>query len=222
MWTLFDRLLTSRLLLDVDLFPGPEQAAEAIEAAGTELVIVDPAATGPHAEAILTMVRELGVDLLPRLPGPPVEHPAAYRAADALDTPWRLLHRPDPNLVATLARDGFQLFCTARELHHANDLVTAGAAALLIEEPDPLAWPSWRTRWPDLPLIGAPEYNVPSEATRALEAGLDGVRIGVGIAEAGIPAMMAEAFADAVLAGRLAFEAGPRGEAPGGISFWNA
>jgi thiazole synthase len=51
--------------------------------------------------------------------------------------------------------------------------------------------------------------GVPSHAARAIEMGYDAVLVNTAVAKAGDPVAMAAAFARAVEAGRMAFEAGP-------------
>ena len=56
---------------------------------------------------------------------------------------------------------------------------------------------------------GTSYLGTPSHATEAMEMGYDAILLNTAIAKAGDPAKMAQAFARAVEAGRLAFEAGP-------------
>ncbi len=51
--------------------------------------------------------------------------------------------------------------------------------------------------------------GLPSQAARAMELGYDAVLLNTAVAKAGDPAAMAEGFAKALEAGRLAFEADP-------------
>ncbi|MNF02677.1 Thiazole synthase [compost metagenome] len=48
---------------------------------------------------------------------------------------------------------------------------------------------------------------MPSDAAKAMEIGADAVLVNTAIAVAGNPKLMAEAFREAVIAGRKAFEA---------------
>src|SRR5256886_16736258 len=61
---------------------------------------------------------------------------------------------------------------------------------------------SLRAHFPAVPLIIDAGIGVPSHAARALELGFDAVLINTAIAQAGDPAQMAAAFAQAVGAGR--------------------
>ena len=51
--------------------------------------------------------------------------------------------------------------------------------------------------------------GLPSHAAQAMEMGYDGILLNTAVAKAGDPAGMAEAFALAISAGRLAFAAQP-------------
>jgi len=65
-----------------------------------------------------------------------------------------------------------------------------------------------RAYFPDLPLIVDAGLGAPSQAAEVMEMGYDGVLLNTAIAKAGDPAKMADAFAKAIEAGHLAFEAG--------------
>jgi thiazole synthase len=65
-----------------------------------------------------------------------------------------------------------------------------------------------RAYFPDIPLIIDAGVGTPSHAAEAMEMGYDAVLLNTAVAKAGDPAKMAEAFAQAIEAGRLAFEAG--------------
>ena len=66
-----------------------------------------------------------------------------------------------------------------------------------------------RAHFPDVPLVIDAGIGVPSHAAQAMELGFDAVLINSAISQAVNPARMAEAFAQAVEAGRAARLAGP-------------
>jgi thiazole synthase len=66
-----------------------------------------------------------------------------------------------------------------------------------------------RAHFPDLPLVIDAGLGLPSQAAHAMELGYDAVLLNTAVAKAGDPAMMAEGFARALEAGRLAYEADP-------------
>ncbi len=59
-----------------------------------------------------------------------------------------------------------------------------------------------------VPVVVDAGLGAPSHAAEAMEMGADAVLVNTAIAVAGDPVMMAEAFRDAVIAGRKAFNAG--------------
>ncbi len=59
----------------------------------------------------------------------------------------------------------------------------------------------------NVPVIVDAGIGVPSDAAKAMEIGADAVLVNTAIAVAGNPKLMAEAFKEAVIAGRKAFEA---------------
>jgi thiazole synthase len=68
---------------------------------------------------------------------------------------------------------------------------------------------SLRHRFPQIPMVIDAGLGLPSHAAEAMEMGFDAVLLNTAVAEAGDPVRMALAFAKAVEAGRLAFEADP-------------
>jgi thiazole synthase len=117
-----------------------------------------------------------------------------------------------------LVQEGFVVLpYTNDDLIFARKLVNAGAAAVM-----PLAAPIGsgmgvqnysnlrilREMITEVPLIVDAGVGTASDATVAMELGYDGILMNTAIAGAGDPEKMAQAMKHAVLAGRLAFEAG--------------
>jgi thiazole synthase len=117
-----------------------------------------------------------------------------------------------------LAAEGFEVLpYTTEDLIVAQRLVEAGCRVVM-------PWGSYigsgqglvnrfglktlRSRLPDAVLVVDAGLGKPSEAAQAMEMGFDAVLVNSGIALARDPVGMARAFADAVRAGRSAFEAG--------------
>jgi thiazole synthase len=73
---------------------------------------------------------------------------------------------------------------------------------------DPAALRTLRARLPDVRMIVDAGLGAPSHAALAMELGYDGVLLNSAVAQAVEPARMAAAFAHAVVAGRLGYEAG--------------
>jgi thiazole synthase len=151
-------------------------------------------------------------------------------ARELFDTPWvklEVIANDDtlqPELfglveaASVLVADGFQVLpYTTEDLSAADRLVDAGCRVLM-----PWASPigsarglinrdglkTLRAYFPDATLIIDAGIGAPSQAAEALELGYDAVLLNTAVAKAGDPVKMAEAFARAVEAGRLGFEAG--------------
>jgi thiazole synthase len=120
--------------------------------------------------------------------------------------------------AAALAADGFEVLpFTTEDLSAAERLIAAGCAV-----PMPWAAPigsarglinrgalrTLRAYFPDIPLVIDAGIGTPSHATEAIEMGFDAILLNTAVAKAGDPVKMAQAFARAIEAGRLAFEAG--------------
>ena len=117
-----------------------------------------------------------------------------------------------------LVKEGFVVLpYTNDDLIYAKKLIDAGAAAVM-----PLAAPIGsglgiqnmsnlrilREMITDVPLIVDAGVGTASDATVAMELGYDGILMNTAIAGADEPEKMASAMKHAVIAGRLAFEAG--------------
>src|SRR5690606_15514030 len=74
---------------------------------------------------------------------------------------------------------------------------------------NPMALRAFRAHFPDVPLIVDAGIGRPSHAASVMEHGYDAVLPNTALAGAGEPAAMAEAFALAIDAGRLAHKAVP-------------
>jgi thiazole synthase len=118
-----------------------------------------------------------------------------------------------------LTEDGFQVFpYTTEDLILADRLLNAGCEVLM-----PWGAPigsglgltniyglrTLRAQFPDVPMVVDAGLGLPSQAAMALEMGYDAVLLNTAVAKAGDPAAMAEGFALAIKAGRLAYEADP-------------
>ena len=117
-----------------------------------------------------------------------------------------------------LCRDGFQVFpyCT-EDLSVAERLLGAGCQVLMPWAApigtgrglmNPYALRSLRAFFPHVPLIVDAGIGAPSHAAEAMELGFDGVLLNTAVAKARDPVAMADAFAKAIEAGRLAYRAG--------------
>ncbi len=234
-WSLYGTALTSRFLLGSAGYPSPQTLADAIAAAGTQVVTVGLKRTLAAAgdNGFVQRVRASGVHLLPNTAGCRTAREAvtlAHMARELYGTRWIKLEvvgdehtlQPDPFelLVATtqLLKDGFQVlpYCTD-DLVSCQRLLDAGCEVLMPWGApigsgqgllNPWALRTLRARLPDATLIVDAGIGAPSHAAQAMELGFDAVLLNSAVAQARDPVRMAAAFAAAIGGGRLGFEAG--------------
>jgi thiazole synthase len=226
----------SRLLLGTAQYPSPECLKRAIEASGAEIVTVSlrrESARARTGQGFWALIEQLGVNVLPNTAGCRTAKEAiatAKMARELFGTAWVKLEvianddtlQPDlfglVEAASELTKDGFEVLpYTTEDLSAAERLVGVGCKVLM-----PWAAPigsarglinrnalkTLRAYFPDTPLIIDAGIGAPSHAAEAMEMGYDAVLLNTAIAKAGDPVKMAEAFARAVEAGRLAFESG--------------
>jgi len=237
MRTFYGVELNNRLLLGTAQYPSPAILAEAVRAAGVEVVTVSlrrESAEQRDGQAFWRLIRELGVRVLPNTAGCHTVKEAvttAQMAREVFDTPWIKLEvigeddslQPDlfglVEAAAILTAEGFQVFpYTTEDLVAAGRLLDAGCEVLM-----PWGAPigsglglnnlyglrSLRAHFPDVPLVVDAGIGLPSHAAAAMELGYDAVLLNTAVAKAGDPAAMAAAFSEAVAAGRKARAADP-------------
>ena len=229
--------IDSRLMLGTAQYPSPRVLADAFRrsGAGIATVSVRREAGGERAgSAFWDIVRDLGVAVLPNTAGCHSVREAvttAQMARELFDTNWIKLEvighadtlQPDPFGLVEAARflteDGFKVFpYTTEDVVLAGRLLDVGCEVLM-----PWGAPigtglgltniyglrTLRAQFPDVPMVVDAGLGLPSQAAMAIEMGYDAVLLNTAVARAGDPAAMAEGFARAVEAGRLAFEADP-------------
>jgi thiazole synthase len=224
----------SRLFCGTGKFPGAAVMAEALEAAGTELVTVavryfDLDVGG---ESLLASLDRRRYRLLPNTAGARTADEAVHLAElgrAATGTNWvklEVIGDPEslwPDVAATveatrrLVAMGFVVLpYTAPDPVAAVRLEEAGAATVMpLGSPigsgqgvlDVAALRRIRARV-RVPLVVDAGIGAPSDAALAMEIGADAVLVNTAIARAGDPVAMAAAMAGAVRAGRLAALAG--------------
>ena len=228
--------MASRLLLGTAQYPSPAVLAEAVKASRAGIVTVSlrrESARGKVGERFLDLIMGLGVRVLPNTAGcrtPKEAITTAQMAREVFGTDWVKLEviasddtlQPDlfglVEAAGVLAREGFKVFpYTTEDLGAAERLLTAGCEVLM-----PWGAPigtgkglnnrmglrSLRAYFPRVPLVVDAGIGAPSHAAEAMEMGYDAVLLNTAVAKAGHPALMAAAFADAISAGRKAYEAG--------------
>lgn len=226
-------IFSSRLFLGTGKFGSNQQMEEAILASGSELVTVALKRIDLETETdeLLSHINHSHINLLPNTSGARNAKEAIFAAQlarEALETNWLKLEiHPDPRyllpdpietLKATeeLAKLGFIIL----PYIHADPVLCkrledVGTAAVM-----PLGSPIGSNKGlktedfleiiieqSNVPVIVDAGIGAPSHAARAMEMGADAVLVNTAIAVAGNPQLMAEAFKEAVIAGRKAYEA---------------
>ncbi|AMO20504.2 thiazole synthase [Flavobacterium columnare] len=224
---------SSRLFVGTGKFGSSQIMEEAILASGSELVTVALKRVDFETEtdAILSHLNHSHIQLLPNTSGARNAKEAVFAAQlarEAMETnlvkleihpdPKYLLPDPIETLKATeeLAKLGFEVY----PYIHADPVLCklleeVGTAAVM-----PLGSPIGSNKGlrtidfleiiieqSKVPIIIDAGIGAPSDAAKAMELGADAVLVNTAIAVAGNPVAMAQAFKEAVIAGRRAFEA---------------
>ncbi|AMA50507.1 MULTISPECIES: thiazole synthase [Flavobacterium] len=224
---------SSRLFVGTGKFGSSQIMEEAILASGSELVTVALKRVDFETEtdAILSHLNHSHIQLLPNTSGARNAKEAVFAAQlarEAMETnlvkleihpdPKYLLPDPIETLKATeeLAKLGFEVY----PYIHADPVLCklleeVGTAAVM-----PLGSPIGSNKGlrtidfleiiieqSKVPVIIDAGIGAPSDAAKAMELGADAVLVNTAIAVAGNPVAMAQAFKEAVIAGRRAFEA---------------
>jgi len=236
MLTLYGAQFTSRLLLGTAHYPSPECLQQAVEASGAQIVTVSlrrESARARTGQGFWALIEELGCRVLPNTAGCRSAKEAiatAKMARELFGTNWIKLEvianddtlQPDlfglVEAAAALTEDGFEVLPYTTEDLSAAERLVAGGCAVLMPWAAPIgsarglinkdALKTLRAYFPDTPLVIDAGIGTPSHAAEAMEMGYDAVLLNTAVAKAGDPVKMAQAFAKAVEAGRLAFEAG--------------
>ena len=235
-WTVYGEQLNSRLFIGTALYSSPQTMVEAIQASRAEVITVSlrrQTTADGSGEQFWQMVEALGCHLLPNTAGCYSVKEAvktAYMARELFDTDWIKLEvlgdsynlQPDPFALLEASRiliaDGFKVFpyCTD-DLVLCQKLAEVGCEVLMPWGApigtgqgllNPYALKTLRERLPEMTLLVDAGIGKPSDAVQAMELGFDGILLNTAVAEALVPEQMALAFADAIVAGRRAYEAG--------------
>lgn len=234
MLTIAGKTFASRLFTGTGKFSSPQVMRQALEKSESEMVTValrridlaDP------ADDIMRVLDRRRFFFLPNTAGARNSQEAVRLARlsrasgggdwvklEVTPDPRTLLPDPVDTLLATqeLVKDGFVVlpYINADPIL-ALRLQDAGAAAVM-----PLAAPIGTNRGlitryqieiiitqARVPVVVDAGLGAPSHAASAMEMGADAVLVNTAIAVAGDPVRMADAFRQAVIAGREAFEAG--------------
>lgn len=236
MWTLADKLLSSRFLLGTARYPSLEILAQAIKASGAEVITVSLRRQAPQqntGQQFWDSIKNLAPYILPNTAGCHNVKDAvttAEMAREVFGTNWIKLEvigddytlQPDPfglvEAARILVQKGFEVFpyCT-EDLILCQRLVDCGCRILMPWGApigtgrglaNPYALETLRARLPNAQLIIDAGIGKPSHAAQAMEMGFDGILLNTAVALARDPSSMAHAFSAAIQAGRMAYEAG--------------
>lgn len=235
MWNLLNKQLSSRLILGTALYPSPDCMSQAIKASQSQLITVSIKRQLPGLvdNTFWNMIQSLGCSLLPNTAGCRNAKEAvlvAQMAREIFQTNWIKLEvigddytlAPHPyelvKAAELLINQGFEVFPYATDdLVVCKNLVQSGCKIIMPWAApigsgkgliNPYALRNLRERLPETVLIVDAGIGCPSDAARVMEMGFDGVLLNSAVAKALDPIKMAEAFAHATQAGRLAYEAG--------------
>ncbi len=235
-WTVYGTELKSRFFIGSALYPSPEIMQRAIRASGADVITLSlrrqsPAKKG--GEQFWNYIKDLGCHLLPNTAGchsPQEAIAIAQMSREIFQTDWIKLEvigddynlQPDPfgllEAAEALIKDGFKVFpYSTDDLVLCQRLQDLGCEVIMPwGSPigtgkglmNPFALSMIRERLPDVKLLVDAGIGKPSDACQAMELGYDGVLLNTAVAEAVDPATMAEAFSNAIRAGRIAYESG--------------
>ncbi len=228
--------ISSRLLLGTAQYPSPAVLRAAIEASRAEVITLSlrRETVGGSGAGFWEFLKDSDCRILPNTAGCHSVQEAvvtAQMARELFGTDWIKLEvignsntlQPDVFGLVEAARilcaDGFKVFpYTTDDLVVGEKLLEAGCGLLMpwgapigsgqgLRNPDALR--AMRAHFPDIPLIVDAGIGRPSDATRAMELGLDAVLLNTAVAKAGDPALMAQAMVQAIEAGWNGYIADP-------------
>lgn len=236
MLSVYNQSFQSRLLLGTAQYPSPDILRDAVAASGAAIVTVSlrrESAREKSGQGFWALIQQLGVTVLPNTAGCRTVREAvttAHMARELFNTPWLKLEvianddtlQPDVFGLVEAARllsaEGFQIFpYTTEDLGVAEKLLEAGCEVLMPWGApigtgrglmNPYALKTMRAYFANVPLIVDAGLGAPSHAAQVMEMGYDAVLLNTAVSKAARPAQMAAAFAKAIEAGRLGFEAG--------------
>lgn len=233
----YDVSLDNPFMLGTSQYPSPAVLTKAFEQSQASVATVSlrrEASDNKAGQDFWQLIQKLNVHILPNTAGCHTVKEAvttAHMAREIFNTRWIKLEvigeedtlQPDVFRLVEAARilneEGFEVFpYTTEDLVVADRLIDAGCRVLM-----PWGAPigsgmglnnvfglrALRAHYPDIPLVIDAGLGLPSQATQAMELGMDAILLNTAVSKAGDPAMMAEAFSLAIQAGQLANTADP-------------
>ncbi len=233
--TIDDTILQSRLFLGTAGYPSPDLLRQAIEASNPGLITVSLRRenSAGKGQDFWNIIKDMGIPVLPNTAGCHSAQEAittAEMAREVFGTNWiklevigddYMLH-PDPfgilEASEALIERGFTVFpYMSDDLILAERLSALGAKIMMPWGApigsgkglnNPYALEILRERFPSHTLVVDAGIGAPSHAAHAMELGYDAVLLNTAVSKSGDPVAMAKAFADAITAGRAAYNAG--------------
>ncbi len=233
----YGQKLESRLLLGTAQYPSPQVLLEAIEQSKTQIITVSvrrESGSSQDGQQFWQLLKQSNCKILPNTAGCHSAKEAittAMMARELFDTPWIKLEvignddtlQPDVfglvEAATELCQQGFKVFpYTTDDLVVGEKLLAAGCEVLMpwgapigsgrgLQNPKALE--SYRHYFPDTSLVIDAGIGLPSQAAQAMELGYDAVLLNTAVARAGNPVAMAQAFDQAINAGRSAYLSQP-------------
>ncbi|MCF6777228.1 thiazole synthase [Thiotrichales bacterium 19X7-9] len=232
MWQLLDKSLDSRFILGSALYPSVQMMLDSIKASSTSLITVSlkrSLATNTDNH-IWQQLLKTGCHILPNTAGCRNAKEAIFMAEMAQEifkTNWIKLevigddYNLQPDMIGVIEASevlidkGFNVLpYVTDDLVMAKRLVDLGVKVLMPWAApigsgkgvhNPYALEVLRARFQNIQLIVDAGIGVPSDATKVMEMGFDGVLLNSAVALAGNPVEMACAFKHAIKAGRYAY-----------------
>jgi thiazole synthase len=229
--------LDTPFMLGTAQYPSPQILTDAFTRSRASVATVSlrrEASSDKAGQYFWQLIQNLNVKVLPNTAGCHSVKEAvttARMAREIFSTNWIKLEvigeedtlHPDVFALVEATRilieDGFDVFpYTTEDLVVADRLVNLGCKVLM-----PWGAPigsgmglnnvfglrALRAHFPDIAMVIDAGIGLPSQATQAMELGMDAILLNTAVAKAGDPAQMAEAFACAIYAGQLAEAACP-------------
>ncbi len=229
--------LDSPLMLGTAQYPSPKILSDAFAKSQASVATVSlrrESGIAKSGQDFWAIIQALNVHILPNTAGCHSVKEAvttAHMAREVFDTDWIKLEvigeedtlQPDVfglvEATRILIDEGFKVFpYTTEDLVVADRLIGLGCEVLM-----PWGAPigsgmglnnifglrALRAHFPDIPLVIDAGLGLPSQATQAMELGMDAILLNTAVAKAGDPVAMAEAFSLALRAGQLAAGASP-------------
>ncbi len=228
------QIFDSRLFLGTGKFNSAESMCNAIDASKTQMVTVALKRIDleDHSDEIVEHIQTNNVRLLPNTAGARTADEAVLAsqlAREALQTNWiKLEIHPDPRYLLPdpietlraceiLAKDGFivlpyihadPVLCKRLEDMGTSAVMPLGSPIGSINGLKTIDFLRIIIEQSNVPVIIDAGIGSPADAALAMEIGADAVLVNTAIASSNNPALIADAFAMATIAGRKAFEAG--------------